>query len=520
MKLFRFFWVLFFLLAAHTASAVDPHAVFRRHYQAIGGIDRLKALESSYSEGSIRYDGLSGTFRQWEKRPILSRLEEDFSTIQQVSGDDGAFSWLLDTNGRVLVYRDRETQLRRDLARRMENFEHLDPTSKIFRLSYAGATRLHNRPHHLVRLENTLNSDIGLYFFDTATFMLSRMEVRLPDVTTITDAGDFRSIRGFVVPFDETTRILPRGKRTHTRLTTYVPDAKTDPALFQIPRSTKDFTLDPGKGPVSFLRTGGNIFLPVNVNGQQNYWLLDSGASMTIVDRDYGEKNGQILPGSIQGFGFGETFSLGFARLPGFHSGGLAIGPQTVFAFPGLSQRVAQPRIAGILGYDFLSRPVSRIDFTEKTIRFFDPDTFHYQGDGVTLEAPLKYRTFAVPATLDGVHSGHWSLDLGADDTSLFYPFAAQHGYLNQPGAERESRGLAGHFSERVIQAKTLAIGPFVINGPRIAVPLEAGTGSTAIGEMLGNIGIATLSNFVVWLDYQRQQVILEKKSVGAVEKK
>lgn len=129
MTFFKIFMLLVFLtltgLPAAGAGQIDPYDIFHRHYEAIGGLTPLKQVTTVYTEGTIRYDGLQGTFKQWENYPLQFRLEEDYTVIRQVTGDDGRHAWLQDTNGRVLLHKDRDTQIRRALKHHLENFDHV-----------------------------------------------------------------------------------------------------------------------------------------------------------------------------------------------------------------------------------------------------------------------------------------------------------------------------------------------------------------------------------------------------------
>lgn len=492
----------------------DPLAIFHAHYEAVGGLARLKALSTSYSEGLTRHDGLHGTFRSWGKRPVEYRLEEDYQVMNQTTGDDGHFSWLQDANNRVLVFRDEETMKRREVAARFEQFEHLEQPPGHFSLFFEGMEEVQGRSCYKVRVENSINSDISWFYFDRQTFYVLKQVTKQPDYESHVLLSDHREVQGFVVPFQTDTRILPRDKTESTTVTLYQPHATVDEKLFAIPPQRRDdfaFRQDKKSETIPFDFIEKNIYLPVVIQGESRPWLLDSGASTSIIDADYARQLGLKPEGEVRGFGFGETFALGVVNLPGYQVGSVRFKDQKIFAYEGLSASSYEPRIAGILGYDFLSRLITKIDYGKRLISFYHPDHFHYSGPGKVIDAPLKYHSFSVPVTLNGRQPGRWGLDLGAEDSSIFYQFAQKHGYDKQPGILRASRGLQSAYLERSIRVNEVNIAGYSLLKQRIDVPLDAGKGANAVGELAGNLGNSLLQHFTLILDYDRQQLILEK---------
>ena len=493
----------------------DPYQILHRYYEAIGGLQRLKTIKTAYYEGEAEYDGLSGTFRQWEENPLKYRLEEDYTVINLTTGDDGRFSWMKDTNGKVLVYRDEDTMKRRRIRKRLKNFEHLDPHSPYFSLFYEGIRKTKTGiTCHVVRMTNTINSDVSLSFFDSATSLLRQSIEKQPDMEIHTVITDYRRVGDLLVAFSEDSDILPRGKRTQSRLSLYQPHIDIDPSLFHVPDDLKkDFTFQDGSKAeeIPFLFSENNIYLPVTIKGETRWWILDSGASKSVIDAGYAKELGLTQEGAITGFGFGDTFDLSFVRLPSFSVDTVRMSPQKIFVFTDFTENHGEPPAAGILGYDFLSRFVTKIDYAEKRISFYDPESFTYRGNGTIIDAPLKYRTFTAPVLVDGKLSGNWSIDLGATDTQFHFQFAEKNNLFDRQGVVTARAGMSGIFFSRIVQFDSFAIGNFCIKKPLLTFPLKKGKGSSAIGEQAGNIGNSILSHFILYLDYKKQQIVLEK---------
>lgn len=294
----------------------------------------------------------------------------------------------------------------------------------------------------------------------------------------------------------------------------YEVNPETNHSIFEPPENDAEdyqFLKDESSENVPFELIENNIFIPITIGCEKKLWLLDNGASMSVIDHDYALSLGLKPEGSINGVGIEKTFELSFVRLPPYQVEGLQFDTQTIYSFQGLSDMFYAKDAVGILGYDFLSRFVTKIDYANRTLSFYKPKTFIYSGKGSVLDAPLNNKTFNVVMSVDEKHSGKWHLDLGAFDISFHFPFASKNGFLDRRGIERFSSSMGGEHFEKTLKFKTIEIGGFTVNNPLINIPLKISKGSNASRKTIGNIGNSLLRHFVIYLDYERQQVTLEE---------
>lgn len=507
--------LLLFSLSVATESAAtdnDPYLILQQHYQAIGGLERLKKLESSYAEGRIRHDQLLGRYRFWGQPPLRYRLEEDYGIIRQQEGDDGEQRWQRDTNGQLLIDRDPETLKRRQIERRLARYEHVERDSEVFSLKYLGAEEVEGRLCDKVELRNSINRDVSLFYIDRDSRMVIQAHHQQPDFELSVRYADFRSVGGFIFPFYEKTLIQPWNKEEEVWTERQLVDLPVAESLFAVPQQrANDFSFPQGRKSAesNFLLAENMIYLPVCFEDDCRYWVLDSGASMSVIDADYAHRLGLQPEGEISGHGFGDHFKLSFVETPAYRVGEVVFKPQKVYVAEGVTENSYEPEEAGILGYDFLSRFVVEIDYAARKIRFHDPDSYRYSGNGQVFDAPLKYRTFQLPVVLEGL-SGRWSLDLGSHRSSLSYDFAERHQLLQRAGVETVGQGLASFSFSRIVEFAELKIGKYSLHDVLLNLPREKGAGASALGEISGHLGNSTLRNFRLILDYPRQQVILE----------
>lgn len=504
------------LMAAGQGIAADltnPYQIMQGYYEAIGGLERLNKVTASYSEGRIRYDGLQGNFRRWDARPLQYRIEQDYSIISQIEGDTGDYSWFFDTNCQLLIHRDNDTLKRREISLLLDRYEHLNPRSPYFSLSFSGVAAVDARPCYEVILSSTINSDVTHFFFDTVSLLLRQSIHRQPDTMIITTYSDYREVDGLMLSFHQHARYLPWEKEEETWTTSHMINGRVEQWRFRPPKQQKDYQFPEDRNAVTvpFKFSENLMYLAVTIGDDTGFWLLDSGASMSVIDAQYARKRGLDIQGSIRGYGFGDHFELSFVNVPSYRVGGIVFRDRRFYVSEGLAAKSYEPQIFGILGYDFLSRFVVEIDYDLQQATFHLPETFHYTGRGVTLDAPLKYRTLTLPVTLNNRFTSFWSLDLGSYRSSIHYPFGEKHGLIKKDGVETVSQGMAGMFYEVTVQFECLAIDGLKIDQPLVSIPAEKGKGVTALGEVGGNLGNSTLRHFHIFLNYPAQQVIMEK---------
>ena len=508
--------LVFVLLTAGTGESSDlsdPYEIMERHYAAVGGLARLKSIINSHSEGRVHYDGLKGTFKHWENRPLQYRTEEDYSIISQIEGDSGDFSWFFDTNGQMLIVRDEETLKRRRIGVLLDQYDHLNRQSTNFSMTFAGITTVKDSPCYEVILSNSINSDRAHFFFDKESMLMVRSLNHQPDMEVETFYDDYQEVDGILMSLHQHTTFHPWEKTEETWTTVYTSNQGVDPKLFLPPQKEAGYHFQDGNSSASipFEFIENLIYLEVTIGDDRRYWVLDSGASMSVIDQEYAERLGLDVQGSIRGYGFGELFDLSFVKVPEYRVGTIQFASQKLYVSKGLAAKSYEPAIVGILGYDFLSRFIVEIDYDLKQVTFHTPESFVYKGAGVTVDAPLKYRTFTLPVVVDGKYKSLWSLDLGSYHSSLHYLFAEKHGLLEKPGVEIVSQGMSGLSREVNIQFNCLQIDNFQLDLPILSIPVEKGVGATALGEVGGNLGNSTLRHFHLFLNYPEQKIILEK---------
>jgi hypothetical protein len=165
---------------------------------------------------------------------------------------------------------------------------------------------------------------------------------------------------------------------------------------------------------------------------------------------------------------------------------------------------------AGILGYDFLSKYVIRLDYAGRTLEFYRPDVFEYQGEGKAVPVRFESNIPAVQLAVEDSIVGWWRLDTGASYPMFHGPSVAEFSLAERTGIETVTGGVGGSSRARLVRFGKLELAGYLIANPVIAVPLDSARGALAAAGFVGTLGVTVLRNFVLYLDYPRSRIILE----------
>jgi len=514
------FLLLSFLISGSVfADLSDPYEIYQKHYEATGGLEKHKAIKSTFVEGDLDLvgTGLKGSFKQWNELPLRNRQEVDLSIIKQTSGDNGENAWSVDQNGKLMINRDEMTLKQRKLQKLIAEFEHLNKDSEFIKLGFQGTDTAGDANCYVVMMTSTINDDTTMNYFDKESFYLLKTVSLIADGQSITLNSDFREMDGLISSFKQEMVMLPVNMTQVIQITNMEMNTSIDPALFEPPViDVEDFVFANGISVVNmkFEFIENHIYFPVTVGGLKRTWVLDSGAGSTVVENNFAKEIGLVLEGKMKGSGAGNVVDVSFTDLPPLHIAGLSLNSQKAAAIElaSLFQMWIGMDVAGILGYDFLSRVITKVDYANELISFYHPDSFQYTETGTILESPISQSNmFHLPLIVDGEHGGKWNLDLGAGGMSFHYPFAQNNGILDRKGISGLGHVAGGSISQMKDRFKSIEFGGFKIENPIVSWPLEKGEGAFANRELTGNLGNTVLRHFVIYLDYKNERIIVEK---------
>ena len=251
---------------------------------------------------------------------------------------------------------------------------------------------------------------------------------------------------------------------------------------------------------------GASIFISARLNGgRPGWWVLDSGASECIVDRSAAAIARLVTRGGrdLRGAGKG-TVRLDSIRTPvRLELSGRSLPTCEHFGAVNLNAATSGVgrEIAGVLGYEFFSRYVVRIDFQEHRIALYDPDKYRYVGNGDTLalnfvrklpHVDVRIRTARRPEI-----TRRLIVDTGSED---FVDDPSVRRSPNGPSVTVSTTGLGTSYEAVIGTLDTVWIGTSMLT----KVP--------GVAADVGIVGNGIWSKFVCVFDYRNRRLFIEEQ--------
>jgi hypothetical protein len=271
----------------------------------------------------------------------------------------------------------------------------------------------------------------------------------------------------------------------------------------------------------------GLICLQARVERSEPLWfVLDTGATATIIDTETARRiKLELELSNIQAAGAGEqTLEVAFVKNVTFKLSQLKIPFSQMFVVPfgGLLSPYAGRHVHGVLGYDFLSKFVTAVDYAGCQIRFYDPKNYQYEGPGQIIPLALVNNHPHVRGEITISGRTPIEADLvvdtgggGGAQLVLATPFVEAH---QLPVSEMATipdlmAGVGGLVPAAVGRVAKLRIGSMLFES---VITRFSQSRHDALSERLGAdgvLGAGILSRYTVIWDYPRSRMILEPSS-------
>ncbi|WP_114902915.1 PDZ domain-containing protein [Kordia sp. SMS9] len=281
------------------------------------------------------------------------------------------------------------------------------------------------------------------------------------------------------------------------------------------------------KASVSFKMINNLIIIPVEINGVEMSFLLDSGVNKPIMfslnpgDSLSIEQKERL---KLRGLGSGKDIEAVKARSDTFRINDILKLNMELYIILdqeiNMSTRLGVP-VHGIIGYDVFKDFVVEVNYSAERIKFYKPETYTYKKCRKCTDLPLSFRNnkpyidvkVAIEEDKDPDILVKLLIDSGGSDA--LWLFEDEEKNINIPEKNFEDflgRGLSGSIYGMRSRVKKFNMGKFTFENAKVAFP-----DSTAITyvrnfkERNGSIGGEILKRFRVIFDYNNAKIRLRK---------
>jgi hypothetical protein len=278
---------------------------------------------------------------------------------------------------------------------------------------------------------------------------------------------------------------------------------------------------------ITFKLINNLIVIPMEVNGKNLSFILDTGVNKTIIF-SISEKDtiGLLNPEKItlRGLGGGEPVAAILSKRNRIKIKGLVSNNETIYVilkdFFDLSSKMGTT-IHGIIGYNLLKNFIIKINYDTKKIDFYNPKKYKYKKCRKCEILPIQFyrkKPFVnLQIQLDTVGSilikVKMLIDSGGSDAIWLFEDSKPEiktpiRFFNDILGE----GLSGVILGKRSRIPKLKIGNFEIKKPTVSFLDSISTKEARrLKNRNGSIGGNILKRFIVWLDYPNKQIILKK---------
>jgi hypothetical protein len=510
------------VVAAAPAAKADLPSVVAKWLAATGGAKAWGKCHGVTLRGEVVESGIHGTWEAYLSRDGLRRVTTQEGDVRE-EVSTGSSVWERDWNGHVWTLQGRDwADKRAEALMGSLLYSGNVPLGTNDAAAFKGENEAGTQ--WIVRLETQGVTPIDVYV-DKASGLPVKLVRKPYDDDIVWEPSEWKAFKKLKVPMVVKVSGDDNEASDTWTVRELVPHVEPGTALARPKDGPRDSVLTngPAKG-IPFNFENDHLMVDVSVNGRPPVWfMIDSGAESTIINKPRMAEFGLTPFGATITTGGGNSTDYAYTKTPKLTLPGIEITNQRhgVMDMSGL-EKIYGRAMGGILGYDFLSRFVVRVDYDTKTIDVLDNESFEYRGPGTRLPFIVEsghphVRTVATvlsgpPIDADMV------IDNGAADTvNMARPWVMANDLLTR--ARKTPAGapnvMAGSEKEFFAQTSvrgrlsSLTLGTYRLTD----IPgnlMVAKTGAYASTEFSATIGEGILKRFNAVYDYRRNVIHLE----------
>lgn len=228
-------------LLAMSMSADQLDDILQKHYKAMGGLDKLKAVQSVKVTGKMAMpaQGIEAPMTVYMKRPNMVRMEFTLQGMTGVQATDGTDAWQV----MPFMGKNEPEPMPPDQAKDINDMADIDGPlvdwkAKGNKLELMGEADAEGTPCYKLKLTKK-DGDVVYVYLDKEYYLEIRDEstrkVNGTEVETYTNFGDFKPEGGIMMPHVIDSGVKGTQMKQTITFEKVEPNAEIDDAMFKMP---------------------------------------------------------------------------------------------------------------------------------------------------------------------------------------------------------------------------------------------------------------------------------------------
>lgn len=477
------------------------------------------SIASLHTVGTVELLGIRGRVQEWaDVLGVRYAVDENAGPLSGASGWDGKTAWRQDYAGLVTIDGGAAGRLAAIDQAYLDNLRYLRSDAGGATVVYAGRRTAGGNAYDVLAVTPSGGTEI-LLWIDPETHLIARETTSVGALTSATSLSNYRRVDGITYPFASSTQ-FSSGNAFSQQVSML--EVNTDVAeRMRVPgQNVHDSSIGGASTTVPIQIVNNHVYVAnVKIDGRGPYtFVLDSGGDY-IVTPEVAAAVSARSSGELHLGGVGSgTEGASFAAVGSLEVGNAIVRDQYALVLPiATSFGVAEGmRIDGMLGYQFLARFLTTIDYAGSSLTLTMPSALPAAAPGA---AAMR---FFLDGTIPRINVNVGDVTVSAEvDTGsragleLSSPFLAAHPAIaslakSAPGVT--GFGVGGPSYARLGRIPSIQIGPYQISNS-VGLFSTSKEGGLADPFNPANIGGAVLSRFDCTFDYAHQQLLLTKNA-------
>jgi hypothetical protein len=269
------------------------------------------------------------------------------------------------------------------------------------------------------------------------------------------------------------------------------------------------------------------IVIPLEINGKELSFILDSGVNKTILfNLSENDSIGLLNTSNVflRGLGEGDAVNAILSKKNTFKIKGLLSKNETIYVilkdFFDLSSKMGTT-IHGIIGYSIFRNLIVKVNYKTKKIDFYNPKTFTYKKckkcETIPLQFYRKKPFINAEISLDTLNHKFTDvkllIDSGGSDALWLFENSKEN--IKTPKLffkDILGEGLSGPIFGNRSRVPIFKLGKFEIKKPTVSFLDSVSTHNARnFRARNGSLGGGILKRFKVWIDYPNKKLTLKK---------